>query len=481
MFGFLKKKLSEVVDSISGKVKIKSEERPAPIEQKPAETRNGTLSENQVKPEVESAATDIGKVEIAVQQNQTLEGQIKESAATNIGKVEIEPATDLSEKVETTVDIHEESGKEGMEIIETGLREEIESEKTREFEENAPTRPGLEEKKETLPEFGDAKTVDTTTGLREEDQTPLPKKEEVEIAKDGKKSFFKRLTEKVVKTVTEKRLSREDVLPMLENIESGLVEADVAIEVAEKVGNDLIETLTSSDIKRGREREVIISAFRKSLLEILNVPKIDFDTLAKEKKPVLMVFWGFNGAGKTTSLAKTAGWLKEKGYTCCFAAADTFRAGAEEQLEAHAKKLGIKLIKHKYGSDPAAVIFDAVEHARSKGIDFVLADTAGRAHTNMNLMEQMKKIVRVNRPDVKVLVIDSLTGNDALEQARSYGEVGVDTVIFTKVDVNEKGGAVLSVTYELKKPILFLGIGQEYKDFQEFDAEKFVDAILNPE
>jgi fused signal recognition particle receptor len=147
-------------------------------------------------------------------------------------------------------------------------------------------------------------------------------------------------------------------------------------------------------------------------------------------------------------------------------------------LEIHANSLKVNLIKHQYGADPAAVIFDAVSHAKAKNIDFVLADTAGRAHTNANLMDQLKKIIKVNKPDLKVLVIDSLAGNDALIQAKFFNEAGIDAVIFTKVDVNEKGGAILSVTHELKKPILFLGLGQNYDNFEKFDAEKFVNSIL---
>jgi fused signal recognition particle receptor len=161
-----------------------------------------------------------------------------------------------------------------------------------------------------------------------------------------------------------------------------------------------------------------------------------------------------------------------------FAAADTFRAASLEQLEEHAKKIGVRVIKHKYGADPAAVAFDAIAYAKANSIDFVLIDSAGRAHTNRNLMDQMKKIVKVNNPDAKILVIDSLTGNDAVLQARMFNEIGVDGVIFTKVDVNEKGGAILSVTHELKKPIMFLGLGQEYKDFERFEKEKFVNNLL---
>lgn len=359
MFGFLKKKLSEVVDSLSGKMKKKAEEEPEKIAE----------------------------------------------------AIEPKPEILQQEKFETT-------------------------------------------QKEEVPEII---------------PSPVPEK----------KSFLKRLAETVVKKVVEKRLTSSDIEPMLIQMKGYLIEADVAVEVAERIAEDLRKALVDREIKRGEEKEIILGAFRSSLLDILNVPKLDFESLLEQKKPVVTVFWGFNGAGKTTSLAKTASWLMERGHTCVFAAADTFRAGAEEQLEIHANKIGVKLIKHKYGADPAAVIFDAIEHARSKGIDFVLADTAGRAHTNANLMDQMKKIVRVNKPDLKILVIDSLTGNDAVIQARMYGEVGVDAVIFTKIDVNEKGGAILSVTHELKKPILFLGVGQDYSHFEEFDARKFVDNILS--
>jgi fused signal recognition particle receptor len=194
---------------------------------------------------------------------------------------------------------------------------------------------------------------------------------------------------------------------------------------------------------------------------------------------MVLLFLGFNGSGKTTSLAKLGKWLIDNKYTCVFAAADTFRAGSIQQLEEHAAKIGVKVIKHKYGADPAAVAFDSIAYAKSNGIDFVLIDSAGRAHTNRNLMDQMKKIVKVNNPDLKILVIDSLTGNDAVLQARMFNEVGLDAIIFTKVDVNEKGGAILSVTHELKKPILFLGLGQGYTDFERFDKEKFVSRILS--
>lgn len=422
MFGFLKKKLSEAVESLSGKAKKKAEEK---IE------------------EQQEIQTNVSPVQME-QAPQFLEDQSQQIQEQHI---EEEPVS--IEPVEEETDI----------VIEDVVPETFKEE---------PAIPSVEETPAIeVPE------LEAEPALEEKAVEP-----EIE-AEPEKKSFFKKITEKVVRKVTQKKLSAEDVNPIISDIEGSLIEADVAVEVAEKIGGDLRTALVDQEIKRGKEKDVIVETFRKSMLEILDVPSVDFEDMLREKKPVVIAFWGFNGAGKTTSLAKTASWLVGKGHTCVLAAADTFRAGAEEQLGIHGSNIGLKVVKHNYGADPAAVIFDAVEHAKAKGLDFVLADTAGRAHTNTDLMDQMKKIMRVNKPDLKILVIDSLTGNDAVLQARMYGEVGVDAVIFTKIDVNEKGGAILSVTHELKKPILFLGMGQNYEDFQEFDARKFVDNILD--
>jgi len=304
------------------------------------------------------------------------------------------------------------------------------------------------------------------------------KKEVREEVEKPKASFLKKVTEGVVKVVTEKKLTKGDLEPVLSGLENDLIEADVAYDVAERIKNDLEGSLVDKPIKRGKEREAVIDALRQSLMKILAVPEINLKKMVEDKKPIVILFLGFNGSGKTTSLAKIGKWLIDGGYPCVFAAADTFRAASMEQLEEHAKKVGAKLIKHRYGADPAAVAFDAVAHAKAGNMPFVLIDTAGRAHTNRNLMDQMQKIIRVSKPDLKILVIDSLTGNDAVPQARMFNEVGIDGVVFTKVDVNEKGGAILSVTHELKKPILFLSLGQNYGDITKFDAEKFVNQIV---
>jgi len=293
------------------------------------------------------------------------------------------------------------------------------------------------------------------------------------------KSVSKSVTESIPKKITEKKISEKDLKKVLDDLEIGLLEADVAVEVIDKIKEDLKKNLIGQIVKRRKVKEIISKTIKNSLLEILDVPKIDLERIVKENKPCLLVFLGFNGSGKTTSIGKVGYYLKNKGYSCVLAAGDSFRSAAIEQLEEHGRKLGIKVIKHKYGADAAAVIYDGIQHAKARGIDVVLADTAGRTHTNRNLADELKKICRVNKPHLKILVVDSLTGNDVVPQARMFDEmVGVDAVILTKIDVNKKGGAVLSVCKTLGKPILGLGVGQKYKDLITFDREKFVDNLL---
>jgi fused signal recognition particle receptor len=191
---------------------------------------------------------------------------------------------------------------------------------------------------------------------------------------------------------------------------------------------------------------------------------------AKEKKPLVICFVGINGSGKTTTIAKMVKFFQNNGMSCVMAASDTFRAAAIDQLQKHSDNLGVKLIKHDYGSDAAAVAFDAVKHAESKNIDIVLIDTAGRMHSNVNLMEEMEKIIRVAKPDLKIFVGESITGNDCTEQAQKFNEsIGIDGIVLSKADVDEKGGAAISVSHVTGKPILYLGIGQNYEDLKEFD------------
>lgn len=273
----------------------------------------------------------------------------------------------------------------------------------------------------------------------------------------------------------------DEILPELEII---LLESDVAFEVVEEISARLRERLVGRKKKIGeRLSDIVLDELRTIIKEILDTNQFDFDEFVssklKEKKPLNIIFVGVNGTGKTTTIAKIAKRLMDNGYSVVLAAGDTFRAGAIEQLEEHANRLGVKLIKHKAGADPAAVIYDAIKHAESKGIDIVLADTAGRMHTKKNLIDQLGKIMRVTKPDLTIFVDESIAGNDAVERARMFNEaVGVDGIILTKLDADPKGGTAISVSYVTGKPVLFVGVGQEYDDLVKFDSKWLIERIF---
>lgn len=324
-----------------------------------------------------------------------------------------------------------------------------------------------------------------------EEEGKEPEKEEP--VKEEKKGFLERfrrkpehvkeekisLKERVAGKVLERKISGKDIDSLFEEMEMGLLEANVSLETMDFLKVKMKEYLVDKQLKRGKIEEQVKHTLERILVEIFDQGKVELEILARTKKPVCIVFLGFNGSGKTTSIAKLGKYLTNKGFNVVLAAGDTFRAASIEQLEVHGNKLGLKVIKQDYGSDSAAVVYDAKEHAKAKGIDFVLADTAGRSHANRDLMDELKKVVRVNNPDLKILVMDSLTGNDLVEQAKNFDEaVGVDAMIFTKVDVNEKGGGMLSACQVVKKPILYIGKGQEYGDIEIFDAKKFVEDLM---
>jgi fused signal recognition particle receptor len=239
------------------------------------------------------------------------------------------------------------------------------------------------------------------------------------------------------------------------------------------------ERLVDKKINRSEIGTIVFEQLRSSLDEILTFETIDIFEKVKEKKPYVIVFVGINGTGKTTTIAKLAHALKQKGLTPVLVAADTFRAAAIQQLEEHAKNLGVKLIKHDYGSDPAAVAFDGIKHAKEKGADVVLIDTAGRLHSNTNLMGEMEKIIRVAKPDLKIFVGESTTGNDCVDQARKFNEIiNIDGIVLSKADVDEKGGAAISAAFVTGKPILFIGTGQGYDDLEPFDKDKLMKRLF---
>ena len=271
----------------------------------------------------------------------------------------------------------------------------------------------------------------------------------------------------------------------LENVmwelELALLESDVAMEVVEALKAKLQQRLVGLRVaSRGEIAPTIEKALKASLVELLSLESFDPQRLlAQDDGPLVVAFVGVNGTGKTTAIARLAHWLQAQGRSVVLAAADTFRAGAIEQLEVHANKLGCKFIAHQAGGDPAAVAFDAVAHAKAKHRDVVLIDTAGRMQTNTNLMDEMAKIQRVAKPNLIMFVGDALAGNDAIEQARQFhAKVGIDAVILTKLDVDAKGGAALSIASAIGRPIAFVGIGQDYEDLMPFDAAWVVERIF---
>lgn len=278
-----------------------------------------------------------------------------------------------------------------------------------------------------------------------------------------------------------KKITEKDLDNSLFDLELALLESDVAQPVVERIKSFMIDELTG--IKVGRKTdidELIEQALRRSIKRVLNIERIDFDEfIENHEKPVVVMFVGVNGTGKTTVIGKIGHRLKKEGVSCVLVAGDTFRAGAIEQLSKHGDNLGLKVIKHKANSDPAAVAYDALEHARARKKDVILLDTAGRMQTNINLMDEMKKIKRVAKPDMIVFVGDSLAGNDAVIQAQKFDEtVGIDGVILTKIDTDAKGGAALSIAYTIGKPILFVGTGQEYGDLIPFDSNWMTERLF---
>jgi len=284
--------------------------------------------------------------------------------------------------------------------------------------------------------------------------------------------------------ILERELDEKSLEKPLQTFELSLIESDVAVPVAESIISSVKAELLGTKMgRRANVDKILGSALRKAMIKALSVDEFDFDGyIKKAEKPVSIVFVGVNGTGKTTTIAKVAQRLKKQGYSVVIASADTYRAGATEQIEVHAERLNLKVIKHQLGGDPAAVVYDGVQYARARHKDVVLADTAGRMHTNVNLMEELKKISRVTNPDLVIFVDEAIAGNDAVERAKKFNEtMSIDGSILTKIDVDAKGGAAISIAHTTGKPILFLGTGQEYDDLVKFQPEWLVDRLLEGE
>jgi len=275
-------------------------------------------------------------------------------------------------------------------------------------------------------------------------------------------------------------IKEADVKNVIDDLELQLLEADVAMPVAEFIREDLRSKLIGRNVKYSNLDGFVKEGITQVLFDLLKQDKFDISSFVNQrKKPVKILFLGPNGHGKTTTIAKFANMLKKNGFSCVISASDTFRAAAIEQTMEHAARLGVAVIKHQYGADPAAVAFDAIKHAEAKGIDVVLIDTAGRQETDRNLIEQLKKISRVVNPDLKLFVVEGIVGNAVMGQVSQFNAaIPLDGVVLTKVDCDAKGGTVISIKKATGVPVLYLGMGQGYDDLIPFSSDFIISKLM---
>ncbi len=514
MFKFLKEKLKNVVNKFSKKIDEEGveEEVVEEIQEKP--TPPTPKEEAQVKPAVIPEITEPKpkkeekekKGEERPKVEDKIKKKIEQGKTPSIHELAQRKKKTVQPKIEV-VKKPEEVKKEKKEKPKEIKEKQVEKEFIKEIQEPEELKPKPSakdilkqvEEEEQPPKEDKDLTADELIKEAEkivlpEDKIPTAKQLREQFEKERKEKLLstekketfapepeaKGLFQKIKQKFVTKKINDNQFEEIFWDLEVGLMENNVALEVIEKIKLDLKQNLVDKPIRRGKISEVIMDSLKNSITEVLDIEKLDVINSVKthkqtENKPYIICFLGINGSGKTTSIAKFVKLLQKNNLTSVISAADTFRAAAIQQLEEHGKKLNTKVIKHDYGADAAAVAFDSVKYAEAHNIDVVLIDTAGRMHSNVNLMDELKKIIRVNDPHLNIFVGESITGNDCVDQAKKFNEaVGINGIILTKADVDEKGGAALSVSYVTNKPILYLGIGQEYADLQEFDKDKIM-------
>jgi fused signal recognition particle receptor len=489
MFGGLKKKLQEAISRVVAPKKeeveqeIKKEEIRQDENKLKEQAQELKIHEQEIRERIETRRLEepeerAEKLDKSIEAKQEIEEDLTKKIEAEISKA---PEDDISELAKAEF---EKISKEMPALEKKEIEKTIEYEKIR-FE--AEKKIIIEdkakpiEKKETIETILKQKPKDeekTESFLKAEKSISTPALREIEKEAEPAKEKTG-LIKGIVKRIAEKKLEEKDIYEIIHNLQIALLENDTALEVAEKICDQVQASLVGKSVKRGNVSSIIRESLRSAMLDVMRQETIDIEKLLAERdRPLLVMFLGFNGTGKTTTLAKFA--YKFKSYNPVLAAGDTFRAASIEQLQEHGSRIGVEVIKHSYGADSAAVIFDAMKHAAADNSKLVLADTAGRSHSNVNLMDELKKVVRVNKPDLKILVLDSMTGNDIYDQAKLFNDaVGIDGIILTKGDVYDKGGAALSAAYTIKKPILFMGTGQEYGDLKEFRPEEAVKNLLD--
>ncbi|RXK50221.1 signal recognition particle-docking protein FtsY [Halorientalis pallida] len=359
-----------------------------------------------------------------------------------------------------------------------GLKDKLNSFKENVEEEAEPVEAAEDADAETEPVDAEAVSGDAESAESEAEPEPEPEPESDED--DG--GSDRGLMERAKLAATGKEVIEEDDLEgPLEELELALLSSDVEMSVAQEILRGIRENLIGETRSKVKTTGLVVEeALRDALIDVISVGQFDFEQrIAEADKPVSIIFTGVNGVGKTTTIAKLSQWLDDRGYSTVLANGDTYRAGANEQLQQHADTLDERLISHEQGSDPAAVIYDAVEYAEANDVDVVLGDTAGRLHTSNDLMDQLEKIDRVIEPDMTIFVDEAVAGQDAVNRAREFDDAAaIDGAVLTKADADPQGGAAISIAQVTGKPILFLGTGQDYDDLEPFDPEVIVDRLL---
>ncbi len=456
MFGFLKDKLKQALSKFTKDVKKEVEEEEKKVKK---------TSQKKAKPKKNKKSIKYEEAPVKF----------------NVGTESFQPDTEQIKKMASKKSKASPKKKEKVQEEKQGFFSRIFGKKP--IAKEPETKEEVSEE-EPVEEFEDKETEETEEELEDDEVTPEEAafeegEEDAELLEEEeepekKKGFFSKIAEAITKT----SLSEDKFNSLFWDLEVILLENNVAVEVIDKIKDDMKEKLVKGKISRFDVDKTVLDTLKKSIDEILTFDKVDLVKEAKKKKPLILAFVGVNGSGKTTTIAKLAQYFMNNKLTVVMAAADTFRAAAIQQLEEHANRLHVKLIKQDYGSDAAAVAFDAVKYAEANKIDVVLIDTAGRLHSNVNLMSEMKKIMRVAKPDYKLFIGESITGNDCVEQAQQFNDaVSIDGIVLSKADVDEKGGAAISVSYVTKKPILFLGTGQAYDDLKPFSKNEIIKTL----
>ncbi|MFC6864078.1 signal recognition particle-docking protein FtsY [Halomicroarcula sp. GCM10025817] len=371
------------------------------------------------------------------------------------------------------------------------VEEDVDEEAAAEADEQAPDGEATDSDAEGVtdetpgpdaPVEADAAAPDADTGT-DVDADESPSEEAADAPEESEDTSGRSLTQKAKIMATGKTVIDEaDLQKHLDDLELALLSSDVEMGVAQEILEGVKENLTGQTRRRlSSTGNLVRDALREALYDVISVGQFDFDErVAAADKPVVIVFTGVNGVGKTTTIAKLAQYFEDRGLSTVLANGDTFRAGANEQLQKHADNLEKKLISHEQGSDPTAVIYDAVEYAKANDVDVVLGDTAGRLHTNDGLMDQLEKIDRNIDPDMTLFVDEAVAGQDAVNRAREFNEAAaIDGAVLTKADADPQGGAAISVAHVTGKPILFLGTGQDYDDLEAFEPEEIVDRLFD--